>query len=41
MDTLVGGASTPTSEPLIGGPLLLASPVIHYTSTVNAIKSSQ
>ena len=39
--TLVGGTLTLTSEPVLGGILLLASPVIHYVSTVNAIKSSQ
>ena len=39
--TLVGGTLTLTSEPVLGGILLLASPVIHYASTVNAIKSSQ
>ena len=39
--TLIGGTLALTSEPVFGGILLLASPVIHYSSTVNAIQSSQ
>ena len=39
--TLVGGTLALASDPVFGGLLLLASPVIHYASTVNAIKSSQ
>ena len=39
--TLVGGALALASDPVFGGILLLASPVIHYSSTVNAIQSSQ
>ena len=39
--TLFGGTLALTSEPVFGGILLLASPIIHYSSTVNAIKSSQ
>ena len=39
--TLVGGTLALISEPVIGGIFLLASPAIHYASTVNAIKSSQ
>ena len=39
--TLVGGTLALASDPVFGGLLLLASPVIHYSSTVNAIQSSQ
>jgi len=39
--TLVGGTLALASDPVFGGIFLLASPVIHYSSTVNAIQSSQ
>ena len=35
------GFNEPDREPEIGRVLLLASPIIHYLSTINAIKSSQ
>ena len=35
------GFNEPDREPEIGRILLLASPIIHYLSTINAIKSSQ
>ena len=35
------GFNKPDREPEIGGIFLLASSIIHYLSTINAIKSSQ